>query len=174
MKNKKQAAPKRDENLKVKQQAYTRLDAPKPSMNKESEEDRAIEAKAMKKAEKQAAKSEKRMAKVEKHPLHFHPLRFIFHLLIFIIATIALFVGTLVLFFNGETFTIMSVTFTIPELAGTVIFYIGLAIMVLFAIWMAEFQLGFRRVFRIGRHERVRAAIAKQQAKEDKKAKRRA
>ncbi len=174
MKNRKQAAPKRDENLKVKQQAYKRLEAPMPSMNKESEVDKAIEAKAIKKAEKQAAKSEKRMAKVEKHPLHFRPLRFILNLLIFIIVTVALFVAVLALYFNGETFTIASITFTIPALSLTVIFYIGLVVMLLFAIWMAEFQLGFRRFFRIGRHERVRAAIAKQQAKEDKKAKKRA
>ncbi len=181
MKNKKIAPPKRDENLKVKQQAYTRLDAPKPSANKQTEADRLMEEKAIAKAQKEEAKrlkkaksnksldSDIRQAHKEEKILKFHFFRFIFHWFIFLASTVVLIALVFILYGSGIDITIGTNVISMPELESKAEFGLGLLTMFLFAIWMAEFQLGYRRFFRIGRHERIRKAIAKKEKKASKK-----
>ncbi len=121
--------------------------APMPVAAK-SEKDIAAENKAIKKAEKQAKKDEK--------VLHFHPLMFILHFIIFALCTVTLVFGVK---------TLLDAT---PESNANVLFTVGAIIMLTFPIWMAEFQLGYRRFFRIGKYERMRKAIAKKELKASK------
>ncbi len=123
-----------------------------------------------KKAEAKAAKVEKKATKKRKHDekaLHFHFFRALFGLLIFVLASIVMIAGAFLLYNDGIENEV--ITFhTTP----TSEFVIGIIIMFAFMIWMSEFQVGWRRFFRIGRHERVRKAEehkAKKIAKLEKK-----
>lgn len=121
--------------------------APQPIAAK-SEKDIVAENKAIKKAEKKAKKDEK--------VLHFSFLKFILNLAFFIASTVMLVMGTMVLLNHG-------VSATKPVLDYDIVVYIDLVLILSFAVWMSTFQLGFRRVFGIGKYERIRKAQDKKQ-----------
>ncbi len=91
-----------------------------------------------------------------KKPLHFHFLAMLLHLFVFAIATVAMVFLTLVLLKDGKMGELFS-----WDLSAKVEFIMELIIIVAFTISVAEFQLGWRRFFRIGRYERMRKAAEK-------------
>ncbi len=147
-------APKQNKDTRVEEVKAAEVPMPVKKVDtKEIKHEEKIEAKQQHKAEKKAAHDAK--------PLHFHFFRLVFGLLIFALATVVIGVCGLLLYNGGTT--------------NHVILYnsmdamiLGLIIMISFMIWMSELQVGLRRLFRIGRYERIRKAEAKKAKKIEK------
>ncbi len=150
----KMTAPKQNKDTKVEEIKSTSVPMPV----------KKVDTKSIKNEEKIQAKSERKAEKKEAHdakPLHFHFFRLVFGLLIFGLTTVVMGVCGLLLYNGGTTDHFIASD-------GMEALILGLIIMVSFAIWMSEFQVGYRRLFRIGRYERIRKAEAKKAKKIEK------
>ncbi len=150
----KMTAPKQNKDTKVAEKKI----APTPMPVKK------VDAQAIKNEEKIETKINHKAAKRAAHdakPLHFHFFRFVFGVLIFALTTVVIGVCGLLLY-NGGT----STHFIAKDSFDAMV--IGLIIMLAFGIWMSELQVGIRRLFRIGRYERIRKAEAKKAKKIEK------
>ncbi len=87
----------------------------------------------------------------EEHPLHFHLIPFLLELLLFIVSSLVMYLGVKVLLSNSLENQIH------PEL----LLIVSMLIILSFATWISIFELALRRVFGIGRQERIQKAILK-------------
>ncbi len=166
----KKAAPKRNEKLKLEEVTkpitYNKENSPKTKVPGENKEDRIAKEKAAKEAKKQEEKMMK-LAKQSEQVLTLHPFKTLVKFLLFMFVTIFLVLVFGLLATNGDLF---GITISIPKIvdAPTEFFTTGVVITFLFMIWMALFQAGWRRVFKIGRWERINKELKKQELKKQK------
>ncbi len=164
MSNKKKAAPKRSEGAPTTEPKNITVSkaAPKNSKPNESKED----VKALKKAEK--ANKKNNLEIDYDHVLHLHPFRFFVDFLIFIAVSILLYVAISILM----GITVFGATVTLQD-GNSAEFIVGLIVVIGFMIWMSLFQLGIRRIFRIGRNERILKEIERLEQRNSKLQKKR-
>ncbi len=144
--------------------AAPKMAAPANGSKEDLKRDEAAKAKAEKLQKKLDKKAKKENNQKEEKLIHFHFFRFLILLILFVIATISMYFEVQQLLGNSA----FGVTMTLSENA---ILVVGFLFMIEFAIWMAIFELGWRRFFRIGYYERLRKAeakLAKKQAKKNK------
>ncbi len=102
------------------------------------------------------------LEKYYEKPLHFHFLSFLIHFAIFALASIVVAWGVLFLYNDG----LANVVADANDATRFAVY--GLGITVAFAFVIGEFQLAWRRFFRIGRIYRVRKAEEKHSKKLEK------
>ncbi len=126
------------------------------------EDKKVTEAPKNEKANKKETKPKKeKKAKKEKEVGSFSFFRFLLHLIVFALSITLLYFA--INFALGGITALSGMTVEVTSAVFSVVVVFG------FVVAMAEFQLGWRRFFRIGRKERIEKLEAKKAKKDAKK-----